>query len=483
MTRILHFHAAGCKTQSRLLTRTSLSGSIYPMSFSRRRFLKTASATSIAAPWIGWSSTSEGGAPSEELRFANFGGNGRAWSDLTEMLKAPNTSLVAVAEVDSARTNKVKESHPDVPIYADWRKLLDEKAKELDAVVIGTPDHVHAPIAISAMQLGLAVYCEKPLTRTLHECRVAQNLAAENKLATQMGNQLASGSGNRTAVKLLREGIVGKIISVHSMNPKSWGSMNPLPAPSEAVPESLDWDLWISVGRMREYIPREFHPSQWRKRIGYGTGTLGDMGCHIYHPWFMGLGHPETLSVISEGPAPVDGDSWPLNGLVKHQMKGTKESGGDFDFTWYDGNQKPGAEVAAALGVTDGPEGNANRIPKSGSVVIGESGALVIPHGGSGKPFLYRDGTPSDEPIEMVGNEHHHTNFADAIRGKISKPARCHFGYSGPMTEAVLLGTVAMQVPGEKLEWNSEKCRFRNSKKANDLLHEDYREGWEVKGV
>lgn len=453
------------------------------MNLSRRRFLKTTSATTLAAPWIGWTSTSEGAAPSKELRFANFGANGRAWSDLTEMNKAPNTTLVAVAEVDSARTNKVKQAHPEVPIYADWRKLLDEKSKDIDAVVIGTPDHVHAPIAISALQLGLAVYCEKPLTRTLHECRIAQTLAAENKLASQMGNQLASATSNRTAARLLREGIVGKILSVHSMNPKSWGSMKPLPAASEAVPESLDWDLWLNVGKEREYIPREFHPSNWRKRIGYGTGTLGDMGCHIYHPWFMGLGKPETISVVSEGPAPVDDDSWPLNGLVKHKMKGTKESGGDFDFTWYDGNQKPGPEVAAALGVTEGPDGNAKRIPKSGSVVIGEKGALVIPHSGNAMPVIYRDGVPSDEAIEPDGSENHHANFAAAIRGEISEPARCHFGYSGPMTEAVLLGTVAMRVPGETLEWDSAKLRFKNSEKANNLLHEPYREGWSVKGV
>jgi predicted dehydrogenase len=146
------------------------------------------------------------------------------------------------------------------------------------------------------MQLGLAVYCEKPLTRTLHECRVAQNLAAENKLATQMGNQLASAFRQpHRRPKLLREGVVGKIKSVHSMNPKSWGSMKPLPAPSEAVPESLDWDLWLSVGKeCANTFPASFIPANWRKRIGYGTGTLGDMGCHIYHPWFMGLGQPET---------------------------------------------------------------------------------------------------------------------------------------------------------------------------------------------
>lgn len=445
------------------------------MNNSRRRFLKSVTGTALAAPYIGWQTTAAGGPPSGELRFANFGANGRAWGDLTEMLQAPNTSLVAVAEVDSARTDKLNEAHPDVPVYSDWRKLLDEKANEIDAVVIGTPDHMHAPIAMSAMQLGKHVYCEKPLTRTLHEARRLREFAAENNLATQMGIQVSSSSGNQTGVKLLQEGTVGKVIEVHSMNPKSWGSMHRLPAPSDPAPETLDWDQWIGVGKMREYIPREFHPSQWRKRIGFGTGTLGDMGCHIYHPWFMGLNQPETLSVISLGAAPVDKDSWPLNAKVHHRMKGNELTVGDFDFTWYDGTQLPPEQVTAAVGAIE-------NVPKSGTVVIGTDGAIVIPHGGSGMPTIYRDGELSDETIEAVPSDHHHGNFAAAVRGEIDA-ARTNWNYAGPMTEAVLLGTVAMRLPGGRLEWNAAKSKFRNSDAANALVHDDYREGWAVEGI
>ncbi len=446
------------------------------MNNSRRRFLKSVTGTALAAPYIGWQTTSMGGPPSGELRFANFGANGRAWGDLTEMLQVEHTTLVAVAEVDSSRTDKLAEAHPDVPVYTDWRKLLDEKANEIDAVVIGTPDHMHAPIAMSAMQLGKHVYCEKPITRTLHEARRLREFAAENNLKTQMGNQLASGTSNRTAVKLLRDGIVGKVREVHSMNPKSWGSMDPLPAPSEPVPETLDWDQWIGVGKMTEYIPREYHPSQWRKRIGYGTGTLGDMGCHIYHPWFMGLNQPETISITSQGPGPVDAHSWPLNGKVVHRMKGNDQTEGDFAFTWYDGTQLPPESVTAAVG------GVAENVPKSGSVVIGTDGVLVIPHSRDAMPTIYRDGKLSDETIEPVEGEHHHGNFAAAIRGE-NDQARCHFNYSGPMTEVVLLGTVAMRLPGETLKWNEKDGKFTNSEKANELIHDTYREGWEVAGI
>lgn len=462
-------------TQTRPLTARRQPATLATMNHSRRRFLKSVTGTALAAPYLGWQTTSRGGPPGGELRFANFGANGRAWSDLTAMMEVPNTTLVAVAEVDSSRTNRMQETYPEIPVYTDWRKLLDEKANEIDAVVIGTPDHMHAPIAMSAMQLGKHVYCEKPLTRTLHEARCLREFAAENKLVTQMGIQVASSSGNQTAVKLLREGIVGKVREVHSMNPKSWGSMEPLPAPSEPVPETLNWDQWIGVGKMRDYLPREFHPSQWRKRIGYGTGTLGDMGCHIYHPWFMGLHQPETLTVTSHGAAPVDGDSWPLNAKVHHRMKGNDQTVGDFDFTWYDGTQLPPEQVTAAVGLIE-------NVPTSGTVVIGATGALVIPHGGGGMPTIYRDGVLSDEVIETVEADHHHGNFAAAIRGEVDA-ARTNFDYAGPMTETVLLGTVAMRLPGETLKWDAKAGKFTDSDAANAMIHDEYREGWSVAGI
>tara|TARA_R110000850_G_scaffold14726_12_gene46684 strand:+ start:794 stop:2137 length:1344 start_codon:yes stop_codon:yes gene_type:complete len=447
------------------------------MHSSRRNFIKTATGSALAAPWIGWKSTSAGAAPSKELRFANFGAAGRAWNDFSEMLKVPNTTCVAVAEVDTARATKLQKAHPDTKIYQDWRRLLDEVGDQIDAVVVGTPDHMHAPIAISAMQLGLHVYCEKPLTRTLHECRTARELAAEKNLTTQMGIQIASTSGNRTGVKLLQEGVIGKVLEVHSMNPKSWGSMAPLPDTEEPPPATLNWDEWIGVSKMTKFIPREYHPSQWRKRIGYGTGTLGDMGCHIYHPWFMGLNMPETLSVTSLGPAPVDDHSWPLDSKVHYRMKGNAQTDGDFDFTWYDGKQRVSEEAISHVG------GLENMI-KSGTLVIGTEGALTISHSGSGGAAkIFRDGQPSDEAIEQEPSDHHHTNFASAIRGEISEKPRTNFDYAGPMTEAVLQGTVALRLPGEELKWDAASGKFTNSDAANKLVHDPYREGWEVKGV
>lgn len=440
----------------------------------RRRFLQSAS--SLAIPFLGWKTAARGAGPGETLRFASVGVSGRAWGNITSMAGVDGCTLVAVAEVDSTRLTKIKSDFPDAKIYTDWRQLLEKEGKELDALLVSTPDHLHAPIAMSAMQLGIHVYCEKPLARTLHECRRLKEYAAERNLVSQMGIQVSSSSGNRTGADLLQRGVIGKVRAVHSMNPKSWGSLDPLPQREDPVPEGLDWDLWIGPAKARPFIAGEFHPNNWRKRIGYGTGTLGDMGCHIYHPWFAGLNAPAPLSVVSRGPAPVDEDSWPLNALVQYRMQGNELTDGDFDFTWYDGSQFPEESVWAAVG------GREN-VPPSGSLVIGTEGALVIPHGGSGAPTIYRDGKLSEESHETLPSENHHQIFADAIRNNQPKHPRAHFGYAGPMSEAVLLGTIAMLLPGETLRWDAEAGRFVDSDAANALRHEPYRPGWEVKGL
>ncbi|MFT5466137.1 MAG: putative dehydrogenase [Verrucomicrobiales bacterium] len=443
---------------------------------SRRHFLKnTTAASAVAFPYIGWKSTASGQAPSKDLRFVNFGGGGRAWGDLTSMNGVPNTTAVAVAEIDTTRHIKIREAFPKTKVYQDWRQMLEEVADQVDVAVVGTPDHMHAPMAMSSMQLGLHTYCEKPLTRTLHECRTLTEYAVENNLKTQMGIQVSSSSGNRTASALLRAEVVGKVKSVHSMNPKSWGSMSPLPDGEDPVPEGLNWDNWCGVSPLVPFKKNQYHPGNWRKRIGFGTGTLGDMACHIVHPWFHGLKAPTAIGATQHGEGPVDGDSWPLNAHVAYRMKGNDMTEGDFDFVWYDGNKFPGEDVIASVG----EKGN---VPRSGTVVIGTTGAVTIPHGG-GAPTIYRNGKKTDEKYEAVEGQNHHGNFADSIREDISDLPLASFEYAGPMTEVVLLGTVAMRHPGVALDWDSEALKFTNSDSANKLVREPYRKGWEVEGL
>ncbi len=443
-------------------------------SLSRRSFLRATGGSAIAFPFIGWKSTASGEAPSKDIRVAAFGANGRAWGDISGTMKHKYTTLVAAAEVDEKRTGNVKKDFPGAKVYSDYRELLDKHGKEIDVAVVGTPDHMHAPIAMSAMQLGKHVYCEKPMTRTLHECRTLTEYAAANKLITQMGNQLASGSGNKTTALAIQSGVIGKVVAVHSMCPKSWGSSTPLGAPSDP-PAGLNWEHWIGVAKMRSYVKGEFHPGQWRKRIGYGTGTLGDMACHIVHPWYKGLGGPAVLEVKSTGAIPVDGDSWPLNCKVEHVIRGNDLTDGDFPYTWYDGSEKPSEKLAELVG-------GATNIPKMGTLIIGTKGVIAVAHGGSSMPTVYRNGQKVDESLEKPVSKDHHGEWLDAVRGSGVTPV-CDFSYAGPMTELVLMGTVAIRVPGKKLKWNSEKLRFTNSKEASAMVREKYREGWEVKGL
>ena len=442
----------------------------------RRTFLKTTVAGGLVAPWVGWKSTAAEGKPSDQLRFVCFGAAGRAWGNINSMAGVKNTGFVAVADVDTSRARQVREKFPDTKVYQDWRELLDKEHKNFDVAIVSTPDHMHAPIAMSALQLGKHTYCEKPLTRNLHECRALQTFAAENGLATQMGIQVGSSVGNKTAVKWLNEGIVGKVKAVHSMNPKSWGQMTPMGSETHTPPETLNWDQWIGVRGMRPFVERAYHPSQWRKRLDFGTGTLGDMGCHILHPWYQGLRQPEVVEVVSLGDGPVDEDSWPLNSHIRWRLKGNELTEGDFDAFWYDGSKFPAEEVISLVGVRE-------NVPKSGSLVVGTNGVLTIPHGG-GMPALYRDGTKVPEvKNELAVAGSHHGDFAAYIRGESKAKPLANWDYSGPMTEVVLLGNVAIRNPGETLQWSSKDLKFTNSDKATEMVKETYRKGWEVKGI
>jgi len=446
-------------------------------SSSRRAFLKTTAGSALAFPFIGWKTAARGAGPNDTVHLASFGAGGRAWADLKEFAKHPSVKVVAMTDLDEGRALNARRTFPDAKFYLNWREMLEKEADNFVAAGVGTPDHMHAPMAMSAMQVGKHVYVQKPLTRTLHEARALREFAAENKLVTQMGTQVASSAGNQTAAALLQKKVIGDVISVHSMNPKSWGSMEPLPKRKDEVPEGLNWDHWLAGASMRDFILGEYHPGQWRKRLDFGTGTLGDMGCHIYHPWFMGLKAPTPLSIKSFGPGPVDSDSWPINSKVEYEFEGNDLTGGNnFIFTWYDGSQVPPVEVSKAVG-------EAVNIPRSGTVVIGTDGAMAIPHGGGGIPRLFPISKFENAPLEQVPSGNHFNNWIDGILGTVDKPLS-NFDYSGPMSEAVLLGTVASRLPGKKLEWDDVVGKFTNSDEANALAKGyDYRSGWEVKGL
>lgn len=435
---------------------------------SRRSFIRQLGATGLVAPAFVRNLISA--PPSSKVRLASFGASGMAGSDLNSHLTNPDVQLVAVAEVDVERLGKIKERFPDgnVRIYQDWRKLLDAEAKSLDAVTVGTPDHMHAPIGISAMERGLHAYVQKPLAHDLFEARRMAEVARERKLHTQMGIQIHSAAQYRTGVELVRSGVVGKIREVHTWSNKKWGDSAPVPTQEDPVPAGLDWDLWLGVAPERPFVKGAYHPGSWRKRLDFGTGTFGDMGCHIYDPVVNALALGAPLTVRSEGPAP-NAWSWATDAVIQYVFPGTQYTDGPkVSVTWYDGDAKPPAHIQALL---DGQP-----LPGQGSIFIGTKGRILLPH--IDWPKLFPIADFKDYQLERLEGTNHYKQFADAVLGGAAPTAA--FDYSGPLTETVLLGGVATFFPKTTLEWDSAAMKFRNVPEANDKVRRKYRAGWEI---
>jgi predicted dehydrogenase len=433
---------------------------------SRRSFLQQLGTTGLVAPFFVRNLISA--PPSSKVRLASFGAAGMAGADLNAHLANPDIQLVAVAEVDLERVTKIKDRFPDgsVRFYQDWRKLLDAEAKNLDAVTVGTPDHMHGPIGIAAMERGLHAYVQKPLAHDLAEARQMTGLARERKLHTQMGIQIHSSGQYRTAAQLVRSGVVGRIREVHTWSNKKWGDSAPAPTQVDPVPPSLDWDLWLGVAAERPFVKGVYHPGAWRKRLDFGTGTFGDMGCHIYDPVVNALALGAPLTVRSEGAAPNEW-SWATDAVIKYVFAGTAFTEGQrVSVTWYDGDAKPPAEVQALL------EGQP--LPGQGSIFIGTKGQILVPH--IDWPKLFPLAQYKDFQIERLEGGNHYKQFADAILGGETPTAA--FEYSGPLTETVLLGGVATFFPKTTLEWDSAALQFRNLPEATAKVRRKYRAGW-----
>ena len=228
-------------------------------------------------------------APSETVLHASFGGGGRAAADVAEAAASKHFKLVAIADVDLSRAAEMKKRFPEAKVYQDWRELLDTE-KGLNSVTISTPDHMHATMTMRAMQMGLAVCTQKPLTHTIQEARVLAKVAREKKLVTQMGIQIHSNATHRAIVEIVHGGAIGKVKEVYSWSGKDWGDRGALPDRKDPVPEGLSWDGWLGVAADRPFIGGGYyHPGNWRKRVDFGTGTFGDMGCHILDPVFGAL--------------------------------------------------------------------------------------------------------------------------------------------------------------------------------------------------
>ena len=405
------------------------------------------------------------------LRLASFGAAGMAFRTLDGIATHPKVTLACVAEVDSARLAQVQKKYPKAKVYPDWRRMLDERHKELDIACIGTPDHMHAPTAMSSMEFGLHVYVQKPLTHDIHEARRLAAMAHKKKLVTQMGIQRHSSTEYLTATPLIQSGVIGKIKEVHAWSEKKWGDPDPMPDRSDPVPPTLAWDLWLGVAETRPYLEGYYHPANWRKRIDFGTATFGDMGCHILDPVFGALKLAAPISVRSEGAAP-NGESWALDTVIHYVFPGTDVTENKtVPITWYDGDARPPQEVQALLGN--------RKLPGQGSVFIGTKGVMLLPH--IGMPVLLPEEQFNGFVMPVHETVNHYHQFVEAVMG--NGKTTTSFDYSGPLTEAVLLGPLSTRFPKTTLNWNSAKLQFANSAEANQYVRTKYRNGWKVKGL
>jgi hypothetical protein len=469
----------------------------------RRKFLKAMTAAGLTAPMLSRSlAAAEPMTPGKKLRHASFGAGGMAWHDIQMLTSTGVLELVAIAEVDLARAEEAKAAFPEVRIYQDWRELLEKEADNIDSVNVSTPDHMHGPIAMAAMLRGKHVYCQKPLAHDLYEVRQLTEYARENNITTQMGIQIHSEQPYLQAVSLVQSGAIGKIKEVYLWSNKKWGAAGAPPMESAPVPEELDWDVWLGVGADRPYLgDKYYHPGEWRRRLDFGTGTFGDMGCHIFDPVFAALALTAPISVRSEGPPP-DGWNWAINAKIEYLFPGTDHTAGDtIKFNWYDGDNLPPAEVLDLVKEAKVPNfvptdeqprpskkmmAKLRRqrklgfaLPEQGSIFVGTEGTMLLPH--YSEPILFPFEKFADFEVPKIKSGNHWTEWVEACLGKgeTSTP----FDYSGPLTETVLLGCVAVRFPHTTLEWNAEELRFTNVAQANAHVRKVYREGWDVAGL
>jgi len=437
----------------------------------RRRFLKSTVATGVATS-TALSAASWGrvyGANSK-LRVASVGCGGKGWSDLVSTAASPMVDVVALCDIDESKEHlgRAAEKFSAAKTYTDWRKLF-ENHKDFDAVIVSTPDHMHAPVSLPAMQLGKHVQCQKPLTHTVFEARQMQLAAKKYNVVTQMGNQIQSHQAYRTAVKLVHDGVIGKVKEVHSWQSgdMGWILADDRPSGSEAIPSTVHWDEWIGVAPERPFLPKIYHSFNWRAWQDFSNGQLGDFGCHILDPVFMALKLNAPVSLRAEA-APMNKEVWYKRSMVQYEFPGNEMTAGKtLKVTWYDGKDHYPSDQATGLTRSD--------LPKSGSVLIGEKGTLVIPHVAS--PKLYPVEKFADYKIELVPARDHYVSWADACRGEDKTTS--HFDYAGPLAEAVLLGTIAIRLPQTLLAWDAGKMQLSGAAHAQQMLTKSYRSGWQ----
>ena len=436
----------------------------------------------------------------EKIRVAGIGIGGKGGSDIEQASKVMD--VVALCDIDDERLNTASAKWPSAKKFFDYRKLFDEAAKEFDAVTVSTADHSHAPASVLAMRLGKHVYCQKPLTHTVFEARMMREVAAKEKVCTQMGNQGSALNGLRRAVELIHAGTIGAIREAHvwTNRPAHFWKQAPdiTSRPKEApVPKHVHWDEFIGPAPMRPYAVREdakkpkgaYHPHDWRGYWDFGTGALGDMACHTANMAFRALKLGAPVAVTAEA-GEINSETFPAWGHVQY-IFGARGDSPACTLHWYEGKRDgklvlPPDELLAKL-LKPG-----EKLADSGSILVGDKGVLFSPndYGAQFRLTPEKDfegiqtAKPEKAPEGVSGEGGNHDphmkkEWADAIKANKPELASSNFAYAGQLTETMLLGNIAVRFAGKKLEWDAAKLRFTNSDDATKLVSKEYRKGWD----
>lgn len=454
---------------------SALPPSVQPTHLSRRRFVASAAGAAFGFQIVPRHVIGGPGftPPSEKLNLGAIGIGGQGGGDLADLFDSGLINVVALCDVDPERGAASIKKHPDAKVYRDYRKLI-ESQKDIDAVLIATPDHVHAPASILAMRAGKHVYVEKPLAHTIGEARAMQVIAKETGRVTQMGNQGHASEGLRLTREWIQSGAIGKVSEVHvwSDRPGKYWDTHGRTKPTEAVevPKNLDWDLWLGPAADRAYHP-DYCPRKWRGWWDFGCGALGDMAVHNADPAFYALDLTAPDWVEAES-SPITADSFPIWSIITYHFPARGDQPA-VKMVWYDGGKLPPRP----------PELESTRnMGDNGIYFVGDKG-VIMAGGWSGTPRLVpeakmREFTIPERTIPRCKGGHRR-EWIDACKAGKPEDAKSGFHYSAPFTESLLVGVLAVRL-GKRIEWDSASLKATNCPEADALIHKTYRQGFGI---
>ncbi len=408
-----------------------------------------------------------------DLRIAYIGTGGIGGYHL-ENTARHDVQCPCFCDVDRRRMERYAKRFPKAKMYQDYREMLDKEHKNIDAVMVGTPDHHHYPATMIAMQLGKHVYTQKPLTHTPWEARQLLEASRKYRVATQMGNQGHAGEGWRVTYEFIRSGAIGEVTETHTWtNRPVWPQGMNRPQETDVVPPELNWDAWVGPAPERPFKKGAYHPFNWRGWWDFGAGALGDMACHTMDGifWALAPGHPTAIEPLAY--TPVTPEAFPNAAVIKWEFPARGDMPA-FDAYWYDGGLKPTTPAALELG---------RELPTTGNLFVGTKATLMVSGDYGQSPRIIPEAKMREigKPPKLLERSPGHViEWLMACVGEqpLDYP-KSNFAYAGPMTEAILLGNVALRV-GRRLEWDGASMRFTNVPAANKYVSKEYRSGWRV---